>query len=195
MQMPDTTTPRDSGAPVRRRFLYASAFFALMLLLATPAILAQDPGPADDNQACPGGAEVLAVNDRTNLETEAFTINSEAWQVVVDTTSASEDPVTSFSSVSVVDDNFSTVTTAELDADESSAIDVTGAGTYTLNIFTSEQSYEISVVECSGAAAGPEQDTSTDAVQQTPQTGGVPLLPLGVFLAAASLGIAFVRRG
>lgn len=219
MQMPDTTTPRVPGAPVRRRLFYASAFFALMLFLAAPAIRAQDPGPADD-QACPGGTEVLNVSDRTNLETEAFTINSEAWQVVVNTTSASEDPVTSFSSVSVVDDNFSTVTTAEFDGDESGVIDVTGAGTYTLSIFTNEQSYDISVVECGGAAPGPEptpdpgtgptpeeppqqQETPKGTVQgqqagpdirQTPQTGGVPLLPLAGLMVAAGLGLSFIRR-
>lgn len=39
MRMPDTTTPRQ---PVKRRLVYSSMFFALMLLLAAPAILAQE---------------------------------------------------------------------------------------------------------------------------------------------------------
>ncbi len=217
MQMPDTTTPRQSlwNSP-GIRFFYAMLFCTSMLLLSSPALFAQG---SDDSagQACPGATEVLNVSDRTNLDTEPFTINSEAWQVVVSTTTTSEDPLFSFTSVSVIDDNFSSVATQDFDANQGGVIDVTGAGTYTLTINSEEQSYDISVVECGGNGAPspdpgpgpqpdpPEQDTSKGNVQtaqgpeiqQTPQTGGVALLPAaGALLLVGSVagGLFSMRR-
>lgn len=47
MRMPDTTTARQ---PVKRRLVYSSMFFALMLLLAAPAILAQETDDFDNGE-------------------------------------------------------------------------------------------------------------------------------------------------
>lgn len=208
MMMPDTTTQRRSlwKSPGKRLF-YSALFFISAVLISSPTTLAQGQGENEvAGQVCTGGIEVLSLSDNTNLETEPFTINSDSWQILVNTTGGGEFTSTT---ISVIDENFAQITSQDFEGNTNGVIDVNQPGTFTLDVYSFEQAYDISVVECGGSAGDldPEQQraeqgsqehnsseqtsSQKQSVQQTPPTGGPALLPL----AGAILLIGTVTSG
>lgn len=211
MQMPDTTTRRRSlwNSPGVRLF-YAMLFCTSMLLLSSPALFAQGTGDAT-KQACPGAQPVDTFTGTGNQMTPVFQTTGDSFRVSFDATET--DTESGFLSIFVDDADgnpVSTVSQETVGPGESFVNE--GPGGYVLDISSFGVDYTISVEDCTGGAAPndpPEQPQDTDTpkgnvqtaqgpeIQQTPQTGGVALLPVaGAFLLIGSVagGLFSLRR-
>lgn len=144
-----------------KRLAYLAALSMVMMIVAAPAALAQQ-----GNGLCAGATTVTSVSDRTSMTTEPFTINSDSFQVAVDTTPLVDTSDGSLASTTVyVDDEetITTITSRDFENGASGVINVSQPGTYSLDISTFQQAYDITVYAC-GAATGGDM-TDDDGVE------------------------------
>ena len=198
--------------------LIVGVVFLLVGLLAAP-LLAQEnsePGAGEDQYVeesveCTNAEPVLTLQDDTDDETPFFDIDGQSFRVTVETTPTQDDQ-SGFTSVDVVDENFSRVRSEEFDSGEDgSFLANSGPGRYKLFVTTDLQSYEIIVEDCGGGDDSGtddndddnngDNDADDDVIDDSvpdkdlPETGGLPLLGVAFFvLAGAGLLTAVVRR-
>lgn len=207
--MPDTTTPRRYR---RSNLLLVLAAVSVTFMLFYPHIVsAQEDfggdGGADDS-SCPGASVVETFSGDTSEDTAPFTIDSESWQVVVETEENEDAEIPPITTVDVLEEeSFSTIATQDFEGGEDGVIDVEGSGTYILGVFTDLQSYELTVQECgdSGSAGEAPDQGFVEDVQyeepeaevepvETPGTGGPPLSVLAAVVVWLGVGGVLVAR-
>lgn len=208
--MPDTTTTTPRIARRSNLLLVLAAISVTFMLFYPHLVSAQDDSNAEA-QSCSGATVVETFEGNTSVdETEPFNISTDIFQVAVETTPTNNSD-SAFTSVFVDDSNFTTLTSQEftnLGEDSLSGVipvENNGSGPFTLTIFPTEASYDITVQECGGPgepAESPDQRTVSDdqyeddevVGQQTPATGGPPLSVVAAILLWFGVGGILVAR-
>jgi hypothetical protein len=145
--------------------MYLAVLSMVMMIVSAPAAMAQQGGGT-----CADPTLVDSFSGNTNVfETEPFDIDTETFQVAIDTTSGSE---FGFTSVTVFDTNATAIDSADVDAGESTVFNVAnnGAGPFDLSISTSEQSYDITVSECGAVPDVPETTMEETTIPEMEET-------------------------
>jgi hypothetical protein len=124
----------------------------VMMIVAAPAALAQQ-----GDGLCAGASAVETFSGTTSVDNTApFDISTDTFQVAVEITPTNDSEFAS-ASVFVDDDNFTTLTSEFFTTDNLSGVipvENNGAGPFSLTIFPSEASYDITVYECGAATGG-----------------------------------------
>lgn len=139
-----------------KRLLYLAILSMVILTVSAPAALAQQ-----GNGLCAGAQAVDSFSNNTNITSDPINISTDTFQIAVQTTPAvdTSDGSLAETDVTITDSNFATLTSDVFTDGESGIIDVqnNGAGPFTVDIFTFQQAYDITVYEC-GAATGGDMD-------------------------------------
>lgn len=209
--MPDTTTSTPRIARRSNLLLVLAAISVTFMLFYPHLVSAQEDSDTTD-QSCLGATTVETFEGSTSVdETAPFNISTDTFQVAVETTPTNNSDTAS-TSVFVNDSNFTTLTSKDFGnlLPENSlsgtiTVENNGAGPFTLTIFPTEASYDITVQECGGSAGGgnpvdpdpgniAEEQYVNDEEVQTPATGGPPLSVVAAILLWFGVGGILVTR-
>lgn len=193
----------------RTAVLVVGTVFILVGFLALPAWAQDDsdPGAGDDQYAGDGCRIIAELQGNTSKNTEPFGINNTTLRIIYGT-QPTNDRGFNNTDIAVVDDLTETqIDSVSAEEGEDGVLEVpVEAGRYRVDVFTFEQSYDITV-EAEGGS-----EPCTEVEEESPQpprgrtvlnippkdlppTGGPPLLGiLFAVMAGASLLTAVARR-
>lgn len=158
-----------------KRLMYLAVLSMVMMIVSAPAALAQQ-----GDGLCADASAVETFSGTTSVDNTApFDISTDTFQVAVEITPTNNSD-SATASVFVDDDNFTTLTSEFFTTDNLSGVipvENNGAGPFSLTIYPSEASYDITVYECGAATGGDMNDDAgvdDDAgMTEDGATGGV----------------------